>query len=288
MSLSADGTLYFITNSKLYAYNSLNGDIKWEYGISYDPKYKSAPTIDSSGTIYLVDNVGTIYAINPDGTLKWQYLTEKLSSSSTRTTINPFIGLDGTIYASNGYRNLYALDQNGTLKWTFNTSAPLHSALIDKNNKIYISVGNNVSSLDSNGVQLWSIETETAIIGSSLAIAEDGTIYVAGNMGKIYAIGGDVEEGEEPTNPPLDPEPPVEPKGDRAILVITLNTGVEKEYDLSMQEVQQFINWYEGKAAGSGPITFAINKHYNNKGPFKQRQDYIIFDKLVTFEVNEY
>lgn len=245
ISLSADGTLYFFTNSKLYAYNSLNGDIKWEYSIPYDPNHKSAPTIDSSGTIYIVDNVGTIYAINPDGTLKWQYLTEQLSRSSTRTTIDPFIGLDGTIYASNG-------------------------------------------------IQLWSIETETAVIGSTLAIAEDGTIYVAGNMGKIYAIGGDVEEGEEgeegeePTNPPLDPEPPVEPKGDRAILVITLNTGIEKEYDLSMQEVQQFINWYEGKAAGTGPITFAINKYDNNKGPFKQRQDYIIFDKLVTFEVNEY
>jgi len=55
-----------------------------------------------------------------------------------------------------------------------------------------------------------------------------------------------------------------------------------------MQELQQFISWYEGRATGTGPITFAINKHDNNKGPFKQRQDYIVFDKIITFEVNEY
>lgn|GEM_PF-3485590 len=288
ISLSADGTLYFYNNGKLNAYNSLNGDMKWEYSIMYDPNHKSAPTIDSSGNVYIVDNVGTISAINPNGSVKWQYLTEKLSNSSTRDTIDPFVGLDGTIYASNGYRNLYALDQNGSLKWTFNTTAPVSSSIIDKNNKIYISVGKNVISLDSNGNQLWAIETDIAVMGSSLSIAEDGTIYVVTGVGKIFAIGGDIDDSVEPTEPPIDPKPPVDPVGERAIFVLTLSTGIEKEYDLSMQEVQEFISWYESRAAGSGPITFAINKHNNNKGPFKQRQDYIVFDKIITFEVNEY
>ncbi|MFD7523796.1 fibronectin type III domain-containing protein [Paenibacillus chitinolyticus] len=82
--------------------------------------------------------------------------------------------------------------------------------------------------------------------------------------------------------------PPVEESGDSAILVITLNNGTEKEYDLSMNEVNAFIAWYEGRAAGKGPVMFAIDKHENNKGPFKNRKDYILYDKIITFEVNAY
>ncbi|WP_217556124.1 hypothetical protein [Paenibacillus sp. GbtcB18] len=82
--------------------------------------------------------------------------------------------------------------------------------------------------------------------------------------------------------------PPVEESGNSAILVITLNNGTEKEYDLSMNEVNAFIAWYEGRAAGKGPVMFAIDKHENNKGPFKNRKDYILYDKIITFEVNAY
>lgn len=31
-----------------------------------------------------------------------------------------------------------------------------------------------------------------------------------------------------------------------------------------------------------------IDKGTNNKGPFNSRKDYVIFDKVLTFEVNEY
>lgn len=82
--------------------------------------------------------------------------------------------------------------------------------------------------------------------------------------------------------------PIVQPETGRAILTITLDTGLEKEFDLSMAEVNSFISWYEGKAAGSGTASYAIDKHDNNKGPFKNRKDYVIFDKILTFEVNEY
>ncbi|WP_310550333.1 fibronectin type III domain-containing protein [Paenibacillus glufosinatiresistens] len=75
---------------------------------------------------------------------------------------------------------------------------------------------------------------------------------------------------------------------DRALLTITLNNGFEKEYDLSMAEVNAFITWYEAKAAGTGPASFAIDKHNNNKGPFKSRKDYVVFDKILTFEINVY
>ncbi|WP_068499075.1 hypothetical protein [Paenibacillus kribbensis] len=92
---------------------------------------------------------------------------------------------------------------------------------------------------------------------------------------------------EEPT-----PEEPghgnPEPSGNRAILVVTMTTGLEKEFDLSMKEVNGFIDWYEAKQAGSGKASYAINKHDNNKGPFSSRKDYMLFDRILTFEVSEY
>jgi hypothetical protein len=94
-----------------------------------------------------------------------------------------------------------------------------------------------------------------------------------------------------PTTPNPDPTPtpePEQPTGDRAILVVTMDTGLEKEFDLSMKEINSFISWYEAKQAGSGTASYAIDKHNNNKGPFSNRKDYVIFNKILTFEVSEY
>ncbi|OKP85840.1 kelch repeat-containing protein [Paenibacillus sp. P32E] len=87
-------------------------------------------------------------------------------------------------------------------------------------------------------------------------------------------------QNDSPSNP--------EPSGDHAILTITLSNGIEKEFDLSIEEVNAFLNWYDAKDAGTGPAKYAIDKHNNNKGPFAKRTEYVIFDKILTFEVSEY
>ncbi|MEK3787255.1 hypothetical protein [Paenibacillus sp. FSL K6-1230] len=95
---------------------------------------------------------------------------------------------------------------------------------------------------------------------------------------------------EQPgTEQPGTEEPGTEqPSGNRAIMVVTMTTGLEKEFDLSMKEVNNFIAWYEAKQAGSGKASYAIDKHDNNKGPFSSRKDYILYDRVLTFEVSEY
>ncbi|MNC79679.1 hypothetical protein D3C75_1322250 [compost metagenome] len=55
-----------------------------------------------------------------------------------------------------------------------------------------------------------------------------------------------------------------------------------------MEEVNAFISWYENKLAGIGTASYAIDKHDNNKGPFSSRKEYVIFDKILTFSVDEY
>ncbi|MCL6661799.1 hypothetical protein [Paenibacillus amylolyticus] len=97
----------------------------------------------------------------------------------------------------------------------------------------------------------------------------------------------DPNTSPDPTDP-VDPVDPVDPSADRAILVVTMTTGLEKEYDLPISDVNVFLKWYDTRDSGSGPAKFAINKYINNKGPFSKRTDYVIFDKILTFEVSEY
>jgi len=73
----------------------------------------------------------------------------------------------------------------------------------------------------------------------------------------------------------------------RAILTITLMNGIEKEYDLSMAEVNAFTAWYDAKADGTGPARYTLDDQHA-KGPFKARKDNIIFNKIITFDIDEY
>ncbi|NQX44406.1 hypothetical protein HQN87_03590 [Paenibacillus tritici] len=109
-----------------------------------------------------------------------------------------------------------------------------------------------------------------------------------GSTGKVTMISS--------TNPLITPTPtktpeptpsvtPEAPSGSRAILTLTLITGDDKEFDLSMSEVTTFLAWYD---SASGSARHGIDKHGNIKGPFSKRTEYVIHDKILTFEVSEY
>ncbi len=70
-----------------------------------------------------------------------------------------------------------------------------------------------------------------------------------------------------------------------AILSISLVNGATKEYDVSMEEVNKFINWYEERANGKGSALYSFDKKLN---PYTSVKEYIVHDKIVSFEVREY
>ncbi|MBB6689896.1 fibronectin type III domain-containing protein [Cohnella xylanilytica] len=71
------------------------------------------------------------------------------------------------------------------------------------------------------------------------------------------------------------------------LLTLYISGGLIKEYDLSAVELRDFLDWYDAKDAGTGPAKYAFTKSWN-KGPFKARTEYVIFDKILTFDVDEY
>lgn len=104
--------------------------------------------------------------------------------------------------------------------------------------------------------------------------------------GKGVAVIGEMEMMEKIISTP-DPDPKPEPTGDNALLVIKMISGLEKEFDLSASEVQDFIDWYNDRADGRGKETYMFDKDFN-KGPFTARKDYVAFSKIQSFEVMEY
>lgn len=78
---------------------------------------------------------------------------------------------------------------------------------------------------------------------------------------------------------------PIEENKNNAILSISLVNGATKEYDVSMEEVDKFINWFEEKSNGKGPSTYSFNKKIS---PYKSVKEYIVHDKIASFEVKEY
>ncbi|WP_461614873.1 Ig-like domain-containing protein [Clostridium sp. Marseille-QA1073] len=77
----------------------------------------------------------------------------------------------------------------------------------------------------------------------------------------------------------------VEENKNNAILSISLVNGATKEYDVSMEEVNKFISWFEERANGKGSALYSFDKKLN---PYKSVTEYIAHNKIVSFEVREY
>ncbi|MCP3746610.1 discoidin domain-containing protein [Paenibacillus sp. A3M_27_13] len=177
--------------------------------------------------------------------------------------------------------------------WTFEGSndGVTWTVLDDKSNYIFTSGANEFSLNNKDQFKTYKIN----IAKNNGATGKDVNLSVHEMEMWGYDPATQTPDPVDPTpspNPdpsnPTDPTEPTQPTGDRAILVVTLDTGLEKEFDLSMKEVNPFITWYEGKQSGSGTASYAIDKHNNNKGPYSNRKDYVIFNKILTFEVSEY
>ncbi|ATH73143.1 Kelch repeat-containing protein [Bacillus altitudinis] len=188
--------------------------------------------------------------------------------------------------------------------------APYYSAVMYEN---YIIRTGGVSR-----VTLYDLETKT-----SKTIPNTSAPYRMGHVSALvndtlYVIGGVEQSSSAPTNaranfksnlsislkslkntetePPgdKDPEPTTPPKDDTtdedgdALLIITMVNGLQKEYDLSMKEVNAFLSWYKKRDAGEGPGFYEIDEHDNNKGPFESKKDYVVFNNILMFEVNKY
>lgn len=134
------------------------GSLRWELQPGSD--VHSAVAIDAAGairfgsTLYEHDRehlaeMGRIYALSADKQLLWQYDT-RAPFEDTPLQPDPLVDAAGVLYIADAGKHLYALNADGTLKWEY--AAPKGFA-------------------------------------TNPVIAPDGTLYIGGNDGKLYALG---------------------------------------------------------------------------------------------------
>lgn len=71
----------------------------------------------------------------------------------------------------------------------------------------------------------------------------------------------------------------------RGIVKLTTTTGDLHEYDLSKAEIDKFIAWLDKKEEGKPYYEFKLNV---TTGNIKSRTEYIMYDEIVSFLVDEY
>ncbi|MEA3312618.1 MAG: PQQ-binding-like beta-propeller repeat protein [candidate division WOR-3 bacterium] len=186
-TIGADGTIYVGCHDYLYAFDP-SGSLKWAFQRGTTP-----PAIGSDGTLYFGSG-DDLCALNPNGTLKWRYQT-------IGPTYQPAIGPDGTIYVGsttydpeyNPYASsLFAITPSGHLKWSLSLSSDDYISHIEStpavgvDGMVYIThYPLGLCAFDENGNLKWNLDEVWSY--SSPAIADDGTLYIAGYDG-LYAI----------------------------------------------------------------------------------------------------
>lgn len=142
----------------------------------------------------------------------------------------------------------------------------------------------NIKRSTTSGGPYATITTTSAITYTDTNV-ENGITY-------YYVVSAIVSGTESPNSPeghgiPIIPEEPPVVTGNSAILEITMVTGEIKEYDLTDTELQSFLTWYDGRSNGADKAYYIFTKK-NNIKPFLSRKEYISYDKISSFEVNEY
>ena len=303
---------YYDSNGKVVRTNVVeiydpNSDT-WQTGISMPTarSWSSASVVND--TIYVVggtNNSGeilpTVESFNVQ-TSKWSAISNlplPLNATSTAVLKNQLYVAGGISKWGDSSSISNKIFEYNPLKdiWEEKESlltATVASASTTYNNKFYI-LGSGSDGTFLSTVQVYDSEDNSVSTFQDLSFSRaqssaaiiDGKLYIIG--GTTGESGGILKTVEMYTLiPEIIPDPEPEPSGDRAILTIIMTTGLEKEFDLSMNEVNAFINWYDTKENGIGPAHYGINKHNNNKGPFSKRVDYVVFKNILSFEVSEY
>lgn len=173
----------------------------WHISFDYDRAPGSlftlthSPVIGRDGTLYVQEGflydpsaAGKLYAIDPNGKLLWERTIGSGKAS-------PVIGKDGTIYAY-GDVSMFAFSPNGKMKWEKKLGVN-GSLTLDNDGRIiatytpFVGEGLKVATIQPDGKEAWSraIDEDSRSAASRYpVVAENGTTYMLGRTGNLFAI----------------------------------------------------------------------------------------------------
>ena len=204
--IGPNGTVYFGANNGIfYALDSETGDIRWVFPTGFDIfAIYSSPFVDRQGTVYFGAKDGNVYALRAPGK---GIMAEVVWSFNIGTTIqtSPTFTPDGTLVIGADDWAYYGITPpRGTtgpkVKWRFQTQGTLiTSPAVDSEGTVYVaSMDGKVYALETPKEAgqpvkvLWSFSSgerdDKGGFENAPAIDQDGTLYIGGNNGILYAF----------------------------------------------------------------------------------------------------
>ncbi|MCY8546503.1 Kelch repeat-containing protein [Bacillus vallismortis] len=302
-------------SSKLLIYDTTTDT--WEEGVDVPKKNFLGTAVAIDNTIYLMTQQDTSaprhFAYD---TVSKTWTNKANQPSNSRAAASAVV--DGKIYyiggggASGGVKNIYEYNPSSD-SWERKADLlnPLwYTSAAVSDGEIYIVGGFlSASTTTTNNVQVYDPASDkVSIMEEKIQHARAGAGTVSINN-ELYTVGGapksktqsnafnslekyTIKETVNTPDPGTDDgngtKPDDETDDGEALLIITMVNGLQKEYQLSMNEVNGFLKWYKQRDAGDGPGFYEIDEHDNNKGPFESKKDYVVFKNILMYEVNKY
>ncbi|MEF7494391.1 Ig-like domain-containing protein [Lysinibacillus sphaericus] len=155
-----------------------------------------------------------------------------------------------------------------TLELTIGSSETLIAMIEPENainkNVLWTSSDSEIASVDDNGNVIGKKAGKVTIT----ATTTDGSNLTATAMVTVK----EAETGEI---------------GNRVILRLTTTNKDIHEYDLSLSEIDQFMNWLDGREVGQGKPYYKFKLNVTT-GNIISRTEYIMYDKIVSFTIDNY
>ena len=215
--------------------------------------------------------------------INWSYLVKK---EFTFTNSNSYKKYRLNILNNGGapYTSLGELEMMETIPSQTNLTAT-----VEKTNA-------NLSWTPVTNVHYYNIKRSTTPGGPYTTIATGSAISFTDEglqPGTYYYVVSTVISGMESTNSNEvsvitsdEPSNPVH-EGNYSTLIISMTNGDDKVYNLSLVDLDNFLNWYDSKSDGTGKAYYVFTKT-ESIAPYVSIKDYISFDKISSFEVKEY
>jgi len=208
-------------------------------------------------------------AYTTSSTIPWQTLVyEKDGLTNTKHTVlieksndNSYlafdaIDVDGILIAHVEVEKSISLDRN-TLELLEGSQDKLTATVTPDTAKvIWSSSDESIATVDQNG-NVTAIREGTAIITATIENTDISAI-------STVVVKKPISESSS------------------AILSITLVNGITKEYDVTNAVLNNYLNWFDN---AQGTSTFKFSKTIS---PYKKVTEYVVHDKIASFEVREY